>query len=200
MDVPHRAASAYARTVKSSIPPPRIAAAVLDALPLAVIAVDGALRVVHANAAARAMLGAAASAALGDALGCAEARAVACGVGARCAGCKVRDAALRALGGETVRVRALVLRTDERGDPSDLHLLATAAPLELDGAPHAVVALEDADRILLDPAVVRICAGCGRVEDEDGEWLPLHRYLEDRLGLAPEELCDACGRRGGGTI
>ena len=28
-----------------------------------------------------------------------------------------------------------------------------------------------------------VCAGCGRVEDEEGGWHPMHRYLEDRLGL-----------------
>jgi hypothetical protein len=183
--------------VKSTSSHPRAAPAVLDALPLAVVGVDGALRVVVANAAARATLGDSAGTSLGDAVGCAEARAVACGAGARCAGCKILDAARRALGGETVRVRAFVLRSDARGEPSDLHLLATAAPLDLDGARHAVLALEDADRILLDPAVVRICAGCGRVGDDEGTWHPLHRYLEDRLGLAPDELCDACAGRGG---
>jgi nitrogen fixation/metabolism regulation signal transduction histidine kinase len=182
--------------VKSSSSHPRVAPALLEALPLAIVGVDGALRVVHANAAARATLGVEAGMALGDGLGCAEARAVACGVGARCAGCRIRDAALRAVGGETVRVRAFVLRSDDRGEPSDLHLLATAAPADVGGARLAVIALDDADRILLDPAVARICAGCGRVGDDDGSWHPLHRYLEDRLGLSPEELCDACAGSG----
>ncbi len=161
-----------------------------------VVVVDRALRVVHANAAARAAMGTCAGKPLGGALGCAEAGAGPCGAGARCAGCKVRDAALRAVDGETVRVRAFLLRSDAHGDPSDLHLLATGAPLDLGGVRHAVLALEDADRILLDPGVVRICAGCGRVEDDEGGWHALHRYLEDRLGLAPDDLCDACARNG----
>src|SRR5512141_179783 len=66
----------YAPSVKSPSSHPRAAPAVLDALPLAVVGVDGALRVVVANAAARATRGAAAGTSLGDALGCAEARAV----------------------------------------------------------------------------------------------------------------------------
>jgi hypothetical protein len=179
---------------------PHVVAAVLEALPLAVVAVDAALRVVHANAQARATFGVGAGDSLGSALGCADADAGACGVGRRCSGCKIRDAALRATEGETVRVRSLVLRDDAGGDPSDLHLLATAAPLDLGGARHAVLAVEDADRLLLDPAVIRICAGCGRVEDDEGAWQPLHRYLEDGLGLAPDELCDACSRKGGAGI
>lgn len=182
--------------MSTSRPDPRLAAAVLDALPLATLVVDAALRVVHANATARATVRAASGAALGEALGCAEAAAGGCAGGARCAGCAVRDAVVRALGGEAVRARGFLLRSGARGEPEDLHLLASAGPLDLGGARHAVVVLQDADRILLDPAVVRICAGCGRVEDEEGAWHALHRYLEDRLGLALEELCDACARSG----
>ena len=59
-----------------------------------------------------------------------------------------------------------------------------------------MLVLHDLDPILADPRVVRVCAGCGGVEDEEGEWLPLHRYLEDRLGLeAGEALCESCRRR-----
>ncbi len=185
--------------MKASLPDPRLAPAVLDALPLAIVVVDEGLRVLRANAAARATLGAAAGIALGDALACAEAGAGPCGAGGRCAGCKIRDAALRAIDGETLRARAFLLRSDACGEPSDVHLLATAAPLQLGGARRAVLALQDADGILLDPGVVRICAGCGRVGDEEGGWHPLHRYLEDRLGLSPDELCDACARNGART-
>ncbi len=196
MDVRRRSVFRYARSVKPSPPDPRLAAAALDALPLPTVVVDEDLRVVHANAAARATLGVEAGRALGDALGCAEADAGPCEAGARCPGCRIREAARRALGGETVRTRALVLRSDARGEPSDLHLLAAAAPLERRAGRRAVLALQDADAILLDTAVVRICAGCGRVADDEGGWHALHRYLEDRLGLANEELCDACARGG----
>jgi hypothetical protein len=174
-----------------------LASAVLEALPVATLVVDAALNVLHANAAARADLGAESGAALGEALGCAEARAGPCGAGARCAACAIRDAAGRALAGARVRTRGFLLRSCARGEPQDLHLLAAASPLDRGGARHAVLVLEDADRILLDPAVVRICAACGYVEDEEGGWHPLHRYLEDRLGLPIEELCGACAHRGG---
>jgi hypothetical protein len=196
MDVHAARVSRYARGVSSPPSDPRLASAVLDALPFATLVVDGGLRVVHANAAARASVRAAGGAALGEALGCAEAAAGGCGGGARCAACVIRGAVARALQGESVRARGFLLRTGARGEPADLHLLASATPLELGGARHAVLVLQDADRILLDPAVVRICAGCGRVEDEEGAWHALHRYLEDRLGIALDELCDACARDG----
>ncbi len=176
---------------------PGLSAAILEALPLATVVVDAAFRVVHANAAARQALGVRAGTSLGDALACAEAAAGPCGARARCAGCAIRDAASRALAGERARARGLLVRSGPDGEPADLHLLASAAPLHRGAARQAVLVLEDVDGILADPAIVRICAGCGRVEDDEGGWHPLHRFLEDRLGLLPEELCDACARGGG---
>ncbi len=169
---------------------PRLSAAVLGALPIATVIVDAAFRVVAANALGRAVLHAIPGETLDDALAYGGPPEPSRGAAV------VRQAVARALAGERVRARAFLLRTDARGAPADLHLLACASPLELDGARHAVLVVDDADRILLDPAVVRICAGCGRVEDEDGGWHPLHRFLEDRLGLASEELCADCARDG----
>ncbi len=173
----------------------RLGATILDALPCPTLVVDAACRVVHANAAARTILHAVPGAALGDALGCTNVVRGVCGEVARCAACVFRDAARRALGGEAARARGFVIRTDRDGAPADLHLLAVASPLDVAGAPHAVLVFDDVDQILGDPGVVRVCGGCGRVEDQEGEWYPLHRFLEDRLGLeASEALCGECAR------
>ena len=172
----------------------RLGAAILEALPHATLLLDLQLRVVHANAAARAMFGAAPGGSLGSALGCAEPRR-GCGDAARCEGCVFFGAVKRALAGEQARARGFVLRTSEAGEPADLHLLAAAAPLERGEAEHAVLVIEDADRLLTDPGVVRVCAGCGRVQDEEGQWHALHRYLEDHIGLdAQDALCATCAR------
>lgn len=176
---------------------PSLAALVLDALPLLTLVVDRDLRVLHANATAQTLLGAKPGAALGEALGCVETKAGECGQGARCAGCAFRGAAERALAGEAGRARGFVLRTDASGEPADLHLLAVAAPVARAGEPLAVLGLTDVDRILADPGVVKVCAGCGRVED-DGEWHELHRYMEDRIGLeVGGDLCAGCGAKAG---
>jgi PAS domain-containing protein len=170
-----------------------LAAAMLEALPAPTLLVDSSFRVVHANAAARAALGAAAGTRLRDALSCAE-TASRCGPGARCPACPIFDAVGRALAGAPARARGFLLRDAKGGAPADLHVLATAAPLGAGRGTRAVLVLEDVDRILLDPAIVRICAGCGRVEDDDGCWYPLQRFLEDRLGVSSESLCDRCER------
>ena len=177
--------------------PRQLGAAALDALPLAAIVAYRSLRIVAANAEARRLLGAREGVLIGEAVACVDPRnSGGCGIAARCASCAFRRVLQRALAGETARERGFVLRSE--AGAHDLHLLATAAPVEHAGAPHAVLALEDLNGIMGDPEIVRICEGCGRVKDEEGGWHPLHRFLEDRLGLeVPGQLCEDCaaGRR-----
>ncbi len=178
---------------RPGVAPRQLGAAILEAHPVATLVVDGAFRIVHANGAARRMLGAREGVKLGDALSCVEARGPdGCGDGTRCASCTFHRSVGRALAGEAARDRGFVLRS-EGGTPADLHLLAVAAPFEHDGVPYVILALQDANELLADPGVIRVCEGCGRVQDEEGGWHPLHRYLEDRLGLeASGPLCDVC--------
>jgi hypothetical protein len=97
-----------------------------------------------------------------------------------------------------VRERGFVLR-GEGTRPGDLHLLASAGPFDHGGVRHAILALEDLNAMLGDPGLMRVCDGCGRMKDEEGGWHPLHRYLEDRLGLeASGPLCPECERRAHG--
>lgn len=181
--------------------PATIAVSAFEAHPLATLVLDAALLVVDANAAARAVLRPIAGESLGDALGCGEAGIARgrCGSAARCAGCAFRALAERAVAGTAGRARGFVLRTGAGGAPSDLHLLAFAAPLRRGRARGAVLSFADVSELVLDPALLHVCAGCGRVRDDEGEWHPLHRYIEDRLGLeSPGALCGACsgGARG----
>jgi hypothetical protein len=171
-----------------------LAAAALDAHPLPTLVVDGTLRVTVANVAARRLLGAAEGSALGDALGCVDARSPGvCGEGERCGGCEFRRAAKRALAGERVRERGFVIRGEHAVAGGDAHLLADATPLKHEGQPHAVLAFTDMNALILDPSVgSRICEGCGRVQDDEGAWHPLHRYLQDHLDIETGPLCGDC--------
>jgi PAS domain-containing protein len=196
------ASRASPRSTPEARPPPSApspAAAALEAHPIPTLVADRDLRVVAANAAARSLLGAREGMLLGDALSCVDARNPGgCGTAIRCASCAFRGAAQRALAGETVRDRGFVLR-GESALHGDLHLFASAGPLEHGGARLAVLALQDANAILGDPGILRVCEACGRVKDEEGGWHPLHRYLEDRLGLESSgPLCPHCaeGQRG----
>ncbi len=175
---------------------PKLGASILEALPHPTFLVDADRRVVLANAAGRGLFGAEVGATLGSALGCAEAAAGGCGAKPTCSDCTIAEVVRRALAGERARVRAFLLRTGEGGEPADLHVLVSGAPFRTAGAAHAILVLEDVDQILADPCVVRICEACGRIQDEEGDWYPLHRYLQDRLGLeASEEICPECARR-----
>jgi hypothetical protein len=170
-------------------------AATLQAHPVPTVVTDAALRVICANVAARRLLGAREGVLLGDAIGCVDAGAPGgCGTAARCGECVFQRAVKRALAGETVRERGFVLR-GEGAPHGDLHLLACVGPFDHGGAPHAILALQDLNAILGDPGLLRVCGGCGRIEDEEGGWHPLHRYLEDQLGVeAGGPLCPECER------
>jgi hypothetical protein len=164
----------------------------LEAHPAPALLVSAGFRVVGANAAARRLVGGRAGASLEEVLACVEARASGpCG-NASCGGCAFRRAVERALAGERARARGFVLRGGARRQP-DLHLIGLAGPFRHAGARHAILALDDANAMVADPGIVRVCEGCGRVQDEEGHWHALHRYLEDRLGLeGGGPLCDAC--------
>jgi hypothetical protein len=175
----------------------QLGAAVLEAHPVPTLLVAADLAVLRANAAARRLLGAREGRRLGEVVGCVEGRPPGgCAVGSRCGGCAFQRCVERALAGEPSRARGFVMRSGAGGAPADLHLIAVGAPFQGGGARHAILALDDANAILADPRVVRVCVGCGRVQDEEGGWHPLHRYLEDRLGLeGGGPLCDVCEGR-----
>lgn len=181
-------------------PVPRpFASSVLDAHPMPTVVVDATARVVFANVPAKRALGVREGVKLGEALACADAKDDACGLGPRCSGCAFRRVALRAVAGTPGVERGFILRAGP-GNPEDLHLLAFATPLERDGAPHAVLAFADLNALLGDPGIVKICEGCGKVQDEEGAWHALHLYLEDRLGLETAGgLCDDCHDGAGRT-
>jgi hypothetical protein len=166
---------------------------VLDAHPLPTLVVDAGARVVYANTSAKRRFGVREGLKLGEALHCADAEADECGNGPRCSACAFRRATLAALAGTPSMERGFVLRGEHPGDPEDLHLLAFTSPVERDGTTYAVVAFADVNEILGDPGIVKVCEGCGKVQDEEGAWHPLHLYLEDRLGLETAGgLCDVC--------
>jgi hypothetical protein len=172
--------------------------AAIEAHPSATLVVDARLGIALANAAARRLLGARKGRKLADALPCVEGRSPGgCAPGSRCGGCAIHRCVVRALAGERARARGFVLRSGPRGEPADLHLVAAATPLGRAGARRAVLALDDANAILSDPALVAVCEGCGRVQDEEGGWHVLHRYLQDRLGIEiAGPLCERCEGRG----
>lgn len=173
----------------------RLGAAILEAHPHPTVLVDRARRIVHANAAARAVLGARPGRELAESLGCVEAAFGACKLTSRCERCAVGRVVAAALDGRPAKGRAFLLRSGEGGQPNDLHVLAFATPLERGGERHAVLVLQDVNALLGDPEVLGVCAGCGRIQDDDGEWYPLQRYLEDRVGLeVGDALCPGCAR------
>jgi hypothetical protein len=191
-------------TVRFPAADPVLLDLVLEAHPHPTLLVDAELRIAHANRAARALLEPARGARPGDALRCLEAASAegGCGSGGRCAHCLLRKVVRSALDGVAARERALLARAGP-GAP-DLHLLAAATPLERGGARHAILVVEDLADVLPLPALLPVCAGCSKIRDAGGTWLPFPAYLDEPLGVEVSHgLCDECMQRlypeGGGA-
>jgi hypothetical protein len=166
---------------------------VLEAHPHATLLVDANLHIAHANGAARALLDPGHATRTGDALRALQVDATACG-GGRCPHCLLRSVVRRALGGLVARERALFARGGAY--PSDLHLLAAAVPLERPGASLALLVVQDLAEVLPLPALLPVCAGCAKIRDAAGRWLPLPAYLDERLAIEVSHgLCDECMHR-----
>jgi hypothetical protein len=135
---------------------------VFDAFPTPTLVVDRQLRVIHRNAAARGIDGAA-DARAGDLLGCAHAAPPgACGEGEACGGCPLAEAVLAALEtGVAVRRRAVLEVRGARGREPAPYLVG-AAPLE-PGSGRAVLNLEDVTELTALRALwSSVCTGAAR--------------------------------------
>jgi hypothetical protein len=187
---------AYGVLVRFPAGEPALLDLALEDHPVATLLLDGELRVLHANAAARALLDPASTSGAGEILRCLEAATAegGCGSGGRCGHCLVRRVARSALAGVAARERAFLSRSG--GGASGIHLLAAAAPAARAGRPAALVAVTDLAEVLALPAVLTVCAGCAKIRASAGGWIPLSAYLDERLGVEVSHgLCDGCARR-----
>ena len=180
---------------------PSFSQAVLDALPLMVLAVDEDVRVVAANAAALAALGDFSSIYLkrgGDVFQCLH-RADSpegCGRGPECKDCLIRNSVAAAfLGTKTFRARCrMEVRTPAQ--TREMGLLVTTTPLTVNGARRALVVLEDISDLLDLQQLIPICCSCKSIRNDRRYWAQVEDYLAEHLDLQfTHSLCPDCVRR-----
>ena len=142
-----------------------LARVLFDASPVPSFLVDGDVRVLGMNSAARQTLGrdadpeALLTLRCGEVLGCVHAAgAGGCGRQRACADCVIRGSVRQALAlGPVHRARTFVqLRRGD--DVADACLLVSAASIDGGGTPRAVLALEDVSEVTLEGEVVRALA------------------------------------------
>ena len=198
-------------------------AAIFESSPVAMIVFDDQVNVARVNRAALCLIGEGGEALLehqsdsraqcGDLLGCVHSLEDdrGCGFSAECPLCPLRNAVRAALeGGASLRGLELALEVTRDGRPDTVWLRMGAEPMDMDGAPHVTVALDDiTDRYHAQLALAESdqrfrslaeqIPGFVTIKDADGRYVYLSSLwgaLEEGgeeawLGKRPEEVWPA---------
>lgn len=162
---------------------------VIDALPDPVFLVDDDLGILTFNRAAAPLVGDEPVARLhvrgGDAIHCLEAvnSPDGCGSGPRCGSCAIRTSVRESRRNGAIVRRKTRLARIEGGKRTDLFLLVTASPLEVDGRRETLLVLEDIRGWIDVQALLPICAGCKAVRSTPDDWERIEAYLEAHLDV-----------------
>ena len=182
-------------------------AAIFESSPVAMVVFDDQVNVVRVNRAALCLIGQGGEALLehrpesraqcGDMLGCVHSTEDerGCGFSAECPLCPLRNAVRAALeGGASLRGLELALEVTRDGRPDTVWLRMGAEPMDMDGAPHVTVALDDiTDRYRAQLALAESdqrfrslaeqVPGFVTIKDSDGRYL----YLSSLWGAVDED-------------
>ena len=176
--------------------------ALLESLPMGVIAMDGEGRLRATNSAMRELMGAgeegsALDGGFGDAVRCINAvlEPEGCGHSAACASCVFFQTARETAAGGTVHQREARVRVRRGATVEEKVLLVSAAPFRAEGVEtdiRALVVLQDVTDLHRLRGLISICAGCKRVQRNDKAWEDLEGFIESRSyasfshGICPE--------------
>jgi nitrogen fixation/metabolism regulation signal transduction histidine kinase len=175
--------------------------ALVDAYPAATMLVDEDVRVEHLNESARQLLGSVTSLNRrgGELLHCVHAGVAdgapgSCGEAKACEDCVVRGSVAAALDSGAVRRRRAFMQLNGKQGVTELYLLVSAAPLQVDERKLCIVTLEDVTELVNLRSVVALCAHCNRVRSgQGGDWQRLEAFLKERLDLdCSHSICEEC--------
>ncbi len=173
--------------------------ALLEAIPAALFVVDGELRIVKANEAARHMLQGDGELVLrkssGELLRCVQTTEGpgGCGVSPACADCVVRKSLVGAFEGlRVVRSRSRMELVRD-GAVKECHMLVTTSPFKFGDQMFVLLTLEDISEIVGLRTLLPICAQCKRIRSDANYWEGLEKYLRAHHDLAfSHGLCPTC--------
>jgi len=182
---------------------PDLLARIFDAYPSPTLLVDGDVRVLHANRAARDELDLAAGGEplrmrSGELLQClnTSAHPEGCGHADACRRCVVRGSVSRALSSGAVRRARAFMQLSRGGRVDEVHYLVSAAPIAHEGRALAILTLEDVSEIVHLRSLLPICAGCRKIRDGDNYWRTVEEYFKQSLDIDfSHGFCEACVER-----
>jgi len=174
--------------------------AMLESMPVAVLALDGERRIRAANALAR-VLGDDTSGGFGDLAGCINAvtHPKGCGHSAACQQCVVFRSATAVLNAGTV-VRQEEARIKSRGGMVERVFIISAspfvAPAGVDTDIRALLVLQDVTALHRLRGMIPICAHCKSIRRDDEAWDRVEKYIEDHAHVMfTHSLCPECVKK-----
>ena len=174
---------------------------IVDAVPLPLFVVSDDMEIVDCNDAARRMLDTQPESFLrmrgGEALDCIHSLESegGCGRSDACRHCVLRSTVGEASGGRRVVRRKARMDLVSGTSRRPLHLLVTAAPIEMGDETLYLLILEDIQELTELRSILPMCAGCHKIRNDEDFWSSVESYFKDRLDLDfSHGLCPDCIR------
>ena len=173
---------------------------VLDAMPSAVFVVDGDVRIIDVNRAARDLIRLTRHAArtpvrAGDALHCLNAfdHPEGCGRSADCGDCVIRGAVQDALAGQQSFRRRTRLQLHLEDRIQDAYYQVTVSSFHYQARDLVLLVLEDISEFAELRKIVPICAQCKRVRQDEDYWQSVESYVGRFMDLSfSHSYCPSC--------
>lgn len=172
---------------------------VLDAMPSPVMVVDEDVRVLEWNSAAAKLVGDEPTLVLrkrgGTVMSCVHAQGQpdGCGAGAGCRDCVIRSSVAEALDGRKLSRRRTRMEIASDKGVDVVHVLVSAAPIEIDGDRLALLILEDITELIQLRSLIPICASCKKIRDDQDYWHQVDDYLIRNMAMDfTHGLCPDC--------
>jgi PAS domain-containing protein len=177
--------------------------AILDAYPAPSLVVDGDVRPLLVNRAARGALGIEAQGtteetpldAAGKLLHCVNAVETpgGCGRSPGCKACVIRNAVGRALADDVTRRARTFLRVQRPAGIAEAHFLVSAAPVRQGDQVAVILTLEDLSEVVKLTSLLPICFHCRKVRNEESYWTTVEEYFRQTAEVEfSHALCPEC--------
>ncbi len=173
----------------------------LDAFPMAVVAVSGDRRLLAGNRALAELFGdptevIARQGGAGDLARCVNAitRSEGCGHTPACAQCMLRLSAEQAVRGARIVNREVHLKRQSAGGFADQVFLISGAPYHPAGSPVcALLFIQEITALHRLRGLVPICASCKKIRGSDEDWQRLERFIEEHSYASfTHSVCPEC--------
>lgn len=116
-----------------------------------------------------------------------------CGNAPVCQTCTLRNAALQAFKGNSIHRLKGRFEIWRHGKVKAINILVSSAPLIYRNEKLAVLILEEISSLTELKGHIPICASCMQIRDDDGDWVKVEHYIEQRSEAEfTHDLCPEC--------